>query len=77
MSAYVGVDVGLIPTSSALEVWLRTFWFRTVWLVNKSAGQPQFLKILGAFRCRAYVYLNEELLERGKHVVQAIEAINL
>jgi hypothetical protein len=26
-----------------LEVWLWTFWFRTVWLVNTSAGQPQFL----------------------------------
>jgi hypothetical protein len=29
----------------ALEAWQWTFGSRTVWLVNKSAGQPQF-KIL-------------------------------
>ncbi len=34
----VGVDVGSIPTCSALEVWQWTFGSRTVWLVNKSAG---------------------------------------
>jgi hypothetical protein len=35
-------NVGSIPTSGALEVWQWTFGCRTVWLVNKSAGQPQF-----------------------------------
>ncbi len=34
--------MGSIPTCGALEVWQWTFGSRTVWLVNKSAGQPQF-----------------------------------
>ncbi len=36
-------DVGPIPTCGALEVWQWTLWSRTGWLVNKSAGQPQFI----------------------------------
>ncbi len=40
-SAYVGGDVGSIPTGGALEVWPWTFGFRTVWLVNKSASQQK------------------------------------
>ncbi len=39
----VGCDVGSIPTCGALEVWQWTFGSRTVWLVNKSAGLPQFI----------------------------------
>jgi hypothetical protein len=39
---FVGGDVGSIPTCGALEVWQWTFGPRTVRLVNKSAGQPQF-----------------------------------
>ncbi len=34
--------MGSIPTCGSLEVWQWTFGSRTVWLVNKSAGQPQF-----------------------------------
>jgi hypothetical protein len=41
-TTYVGGDVGSIPTCGALEVWRWTFGSRIVWLVNKSAGQPQF-----------------------------------
>jgi hypothetical protein len=37
-----GGCVGSIPTCGALEVWQWTFGSRTIWLVNKSAGQPQF-----------------------------------
>ena len=37
--------MGSIPTCSALEVRQWTFSFRTVWLVNKSARQPQFRHI--------------------------------
>jgi hypothetical protein len=38
--------VGSIPTCGALEVWQWTFGSRTVWLVDKSAGHPQFLSVL-------------------------------
>jgi hypothetical protein len=41
-TTFIGGDVGLIPTCCALEVWQWTFWSRTVWLVNKSAGQHPF-----------------------------------
>ena len=41
-TTFVGGDVGSIPTCCALEVWQWTFGSRTVWLVNKSAGQLQF-----------------------------------
>ena len=41
-TTFVGGDVGSIPTGGALEVWPWTFGSRTAWLVNKSAGQPQF-----------------------------------
>ncbi len=34
--------MGSIPTCGALEVRQWTFGSTTVWLVNKSAGQPQF-----------------------------------
>ena len=34
--------MGSIPTGGALEVWPWTLGSRTAWLVNKSAGQPQF-----------------------------------
>ncbi len=45
---FVGDGVGSIPTCGALEVWQWTFGSRTVWLVNKSAGQPQFSGIFQA-----------------------------
>ncbi len=35
--------MGSIPTCGALEVWQWTSGSRTVWLVEKSAGQPQFV----------------------------------
>jgi hypothetical protein len=41
-TTFVWGDVGSIPTCGALEVWQWTFGSRTVWLVNESAGQPQF-----------------------------------
>ncbi len=41
-TTFVGGDVGSIPACCALEVWQWTFGSRTVWLVNNSAGQPQF-----------------------------------
>ena len=37
-------DVDSIPIGGILEVWPWTFGSRTAWLVNKSAGQPQFLE---------------------------------
>jgi hypothetical protein len=47
-TTFVGCDVGSIPTCGALEVWQWTFGssLRTVRLVNKSAGQPQFLDVV-------------------------------
>ncbi len=42
-TTFVGSDVGWIPTCCAFEVWQWTFGSRTVWLVNRSAGQPQCL----------------------------------
>ncbi len=51
---FVGGDagVGSIPTCGALEpeVWQPewTFGSRTVWLVNRSAGQPQFYDVVHA-----------------------------
>ncbi len=44
-TTFVGGDVGSIPTCGALEVWQWTFGSRTVWLVNKSAGQLQFFRL--------------------------------
>ncbi len=46
-TTFVSGDVGSIPTCGALEVWQWTFGSRTVWLVNKSAGQPQFYAVCG------------------------------
>jgi hypothetical protein len=50
-STFVGGDVGSIPTCGALEVWQWTFGSRTVWLVSKSAGQPQLYKITRSMHC--------------------------
>jgi hypothetical protein len=67
-TTFVGGDVGSIPTCGALEVWQWTFGSRTGWMVNKSAGQPQF------FYCTASlsVYQNLRTLEardsRNQHV---------
>ncbi len=36
-------DDAMAINCAALEVWPWTFGFRTIWLVNKSAGQPQSL----------------------------------
>ena len=44
-TTFVGDDVGSIATCGALEMWPWTFGSRTVWLVNKSARQPQFLVV--------------------------------
>ncbi len=50
-TAGVRGDVGSTPTCGALEVWSWTFGFRTVWLVNKSAGQPQVLTYILYYHC--------------------------
>jgi hypothetical protein len=47
----------------------------TPWMLMH--GTKRDVSKFRAFGCRAYVYLNEERRERGKHVVRAIEAINL
>ncbi len=41
-TTFAGSDADSIPTFGALEVWQWTFGSRTVWLVNISAGHPQF-----------------------------------
>ncbi len=47
----------------------------TPWMLMNGAKRD--VSKFRAFGCRAYVYLNEKRRERGKHVVRAIEAINL
>jgi hypothetical protein len=51
--------------------WIGT----TTWMLMH--GTKRDVSKFRAFGCRAYVYLNVERRERGKHVVRAIEAINL
>ncbi len=55
VTTFVGGDVGSIPTCCVLEVWQWTFGSRTVWLINKSAGQPQFL-VVGSLVLRHQVW---------------------
>jgi hypothetical protein len=40
-------------------------------------GKARDLSRFLAFRCRSWVYLDAERREKGKHMVHAIEAINL
>ncbi len=67
--------MGSIPTGGALAVWPWTFGSRTAWLVNKSAGQPQFYDTIAWYKvvctdaalCQLSTYL--ELQTYHKYVL--------
>ncbi len=47
----------------------------TQWMLMH--GRKRDVSKFRAFGCRAYIYLHEDLLGKGKHIPRAVEAINL
>ncbi len=44
---------------------------------NAMYGEPKDVSRFGAFGCKAFIYLNKDRQENGKHIARGIDAVNL